>query len=139
MIDEKQDVFLGLDVIVESTDRKVDGLRDLPDARLVIPLAGKEMKGGIADLLVPSLDESAILDDCFDLPDSGWHGMTPMTERSFRMGSSYGKPLFLVKRFSLPWGIGGLPTTMTYRSRKSRAHAPSVLPDAKVKGEVRLT
>jgi hypothetical protein len=107
----------------------------------MIPLSGEEMKGDIADLLVPSLDESAILDDCFDLPDSGWHGITPMTERSFRIAQSYEKAVILVKRFSLPWGIGGphnhddtsvwgvlCPCSM-YSPRSE---------EAKVKGEVKI-
>src|SRR3990172_8994392 len=88
MVDEEEDVFFGLNVVIEGTDGKVGAFRNLAYARLVITLSGEEMKGDIADLLVPSLDESAILDDCFDLPDSGWHGMTPMTERSFRIASS---------------------------------------------------
>src|SRR5574341_161597 len=127
MVDEEEDVLFGLNVVVEGTNRKIGSFRNLADACLMIPLAGEEMKGGIADLLVSSLDESAILDDCFDLPDSGWHGMTPSNERSFRMGSSYGKPLFLVKRFSLAWGIWGPTTTMTYQSGESCAHAPCIL------------
>jgi hypothetical protein len=65
----------------------------------MIPLSGEEMKGDIADLLVPSLDESAILDDCFDLADSGSHGRTPSTERSFRIAQSYEKPMIVVKQF----------------------------------------
>jgi hypothetical protein len=138
MVDEEEDVFFGLNVVVEGTDGKVGAFRNLADARLMIPLSGEEMKGDIADLLVPSLDESAILDDCFDLPDSGWHGITPMTERSFRIAQSYEKAVILVKRFSLPWGIGGLTITMTYRSGESCAHASCVLPQAKVKGAVRI-
>src|SRR3989304_7975089 len=88
MVDGEEDVFFGLNVVVEGTDGKVGAFRNLADARLMIPLSGEEMKGDIADLLVPSLDESAILDDCFDLADSGWAGVTPMTERSFRITSS---------------------------------------------------
>src|SRR3990170_3796157 len=76
MVDEEEDVFFGLNVVVERTDREVGAFRNLADARLVIPLAGKEMKRGIADLFVPSLDESAILDHGFDLPHNGRHGIT---------------------------------------------------------------
>jgi hypothetical protein len=71
MIDEEEDVILALNVVVEGTNRKIGSFRDLANAGLMISIAGKEMKGGIADLLVSSLDEGAILDDCFDLPDSG--------------------------------------------------------------------
>src|SRR3989304_8069676 len=50
MVDEEEDVFFGLNVVVEGPDRKVGAFRNLADARLGIPLAGKEMKRGIAEL-----------------------------------------------------------------------------------------